>query len=1033
MANSYILLILLFIFSPLPLSAQQKNDTEVNVLGGNTNQDGKVVEENAKKFLADTVEVFGDAPAKVILLRKLFTPPGNYKFRPFRVSEKIRHRIDEALRHRGDPKLKTWEFWVEEPKYVDFWFDPEDAIIFEEAQSVFESKVVTKKVIVDEKEKEIKEEDATHIKVEACFADSKTAAHFPLRCDGNLVSPSGKGGEPIEVHWAAEVTIGIDLDIDSDNTNGTFGGPDRDLEEDRWEAADKNYKGEKLPGKFVPLNDGDADSDQIPGFADFDESGAPDKKKNQFVKVILDISNTSEMIVWGDAKIRFKYSSSDPNEVNPKSLDGNDAKQYYTVGDGMIRIWTKDADKARKKANVDAGGDFIPGKKAQSEDGSSGEDNGYEFPARKLFDSTKDMEKTLYIEGIGKGTTSGIIKVEFSPKGDSTWTPDEVKVTVVGIDADVDSDNTAGNDTPERNEYEDAIEAAENKPELPGKIIPVNDGDFDQDGTVDYKDTEIPGANFTPLILEIPAPLEINKIALKISSTPSGSIKLWTKDAYESRKSGDIVAPGTYSGKNLERIMGGKGKTTTTLWMEGLQQKNCEIKFEVDPDGLKKNKDKNPTEYIHSDTVKVCPVKVDLVPDWNRDGVIDSQDKGKVTAENPWRFWINDDDDASADSEGTGGNDFSENVDENGDGYDFEVNGIRDLLDFFPLFVDIKDALKIFPPSGYIYYLRQADNALKGFDTGMTPLESGRYLTDLDETVKYKSRASLKIKNVRVDYHMNDFYLTEDFLGKIKDEGKGVILLEVVKNTSNPLVLEIVRKSDKKTVLTREFPLRISGVEEMFRHKNLRDVAVGGNHGGAKDRPHPGNSPETMNENKYLVWVHGYNNDGDQARATYSEIFKRLFWSGYKGKFYPVSWNGDPPAILHLAKHYHNATVNAYATADELAAFVNGLKGNVCVVGHSLGNMVVGSAINDHSMKCAKYFAVDAAVALEAYNGSEPKVDSQIAIGDDGATFLSSTSWTAFKDEPYNQLMASEWYRLFPSTDHRSELTWRNRFKNVGA
>jgi len=44
------------------------------------------------------------------------------------------------------------------------------------------------------------------------------------------------------------------------------------------------------------------------------------------------------------------------------------------------------------------------------------------------------MKKTLYIEGIGKGTTSGLIKVEFSPKGDSTWMPDEVKVTVLKVE-----------------------------------------------------------------------------------------------------------------------------------------------------------------------------------------------------------------------------------------------------------------------------------------------------------------------------------------------------------------------------------------------------------------------------------------------------------------------------------------------------------------------------------------------------------------------------------------------------------------------
>jgi hypothetical protein len=54
-------------------------------------------------------------------------------------------------------------------------------------------------------------------------------------------------------------------------------------------------------------------------------------------------------------------------------------------------------------------------------------------------------------------------------------------------------------------------------------------------------------------------------------------------------------------------------------------------------------------------------------------------------------------------------------------------------------------------------------------------------------------------------------------------------------------------------------------------------------------------------------------------------------------------------------------------------------------------------------------------------------------VGDDGVTHLSSTSWTEFKDAPYNKLMSSEWYRLFEATsDNRKDLTWRGRFKNVG-
>jgi pimeloyl-ACP methyl ester carboxylesterase len=408
-----------------------------------------------------------------------------------------------------------------------------------------------------------------------------------------------------------------------------------------------------------------------------------------------------------------------------------------------------------------------------------------------------------------------------------------------------------------------------------------------------------------------------------------------------------------------------------------------------------------------------------MVPDWNRDGRIDEDDSGRATTSTPWRFWINNDDDSDADAEGTGGDDLPGQLDE--DRSDNKVNGIRDLVDFFPLYVDLQDVLNVYPSSEYRYRLKQADSALAVMETDMVPASANEYLRDLMETEKYKESALTLIDG------NNGLVLTDAFLASIQNEGKGVLLLEGRKETERPLALEIVKKSNGMVVISHAMPLFLSNVESMFRHKNLRDVAVGGDHGGADDRPNVTNHPDSMNENSYLVWVHGYNNDGEAARAAFSEVFKRLFWSGYKGKFYPVSWNGDPPALF--VKHYHNAVINAFATADDLATFVNGLQGNVCVAGHSLGNMVVGLAINDHGLRCGKYFAIDAAVALEAYNGGELPKDSMTAIGNDH----DDTPWSNYAGE-YKTLWASEWYRQFDGTpDHRNELSWRDRLVNVGA
>ena len=495
-------------------------------------------------------------------------------------------------------------------------------------------------------------EDGDLITVSGVVADLQTAAQFPMRCDGNLVPPPGKiGGEPVEVHWAALVTSGIDLDIDSNNnsTDGIFGGPDRDLEEDRWESAAKNSEGEDLPGKYIPVNDGDEDNDEIPGYADGFAKFGDDSKTSggHFVKAILDVSNTSEMIEWSRAKIKFKYSSSPPDKVEAKTYGADANSKYYTIKDDaetgcMIRIWTKDADKQRDPKTFDLGGDYIPGKDE-------------ELYADNLFrneQGERTTEKTIYIEGIGQGTTSGLIEVKFSPRDNAPWMPDEVRVTVVHIDTDVDSNNDEGtkllaepNDCPERL-YEDTIEAA-----APGKCIPINDGDFDGDKITDFADFKIAknrqGKNlsFTPLILEIPKPLDMKKLSLKITYTASdpnkitktgdgqtgyiytpalGTLRLWKKNADKSRRTasarlnsnGDWIAPGEYDNKAVQRLFG--DNRSLTLWGEGTYSGRDSITVELDPDGA------GPAKYVHKDTVSVLAGKIDLdVDSDNTDGYND--------------------------------------------------------------------------------------------------------------------------------------------------------------------------------------------------------------------------------------------------------------------------------------------------------------------------------------------------------------------------------------------------------------------------
>jgi hypothetical protein len=180
----------------------------------------------------------------------------------------------------------------------------------------------------------------------------------------------------------------------------------------------------------------------------------------------------------------------------------------------------------------------------------------------------------------------------------------------------------------------------------------------------------------------------------------------------------------------------------------------------------------------------------------------------------------------------------------------------------------------------------------------------------------------------------------------------------------------------------------------------------------------------------------------EHARSTYAEVFKRFFHAGLKGRFYGLSWFGDPPAPLTnmteaAPPHFHQSVVNAFATAEAYKEFVNAIPGRKSLAAHSLGNLVIGSAIQDEGLSdFDKYFAIDTAVALEAYGDSvtveDPCEDGTFDCKN--ASMLKVDDWTDYIAAGQSRLLASEWYKLFAvvdPADNRNKLTWRNRLIGV--
>ena len=117
---------------------------------------------------------------------------------------------------------------------------------------------------------------------------------------------------------------------------------------------------------------------------------------------------------------------------------------------------------------------------------------------------------------------------------------------------------------------------------------------------------------------------------------------------------------------------------------------------------------------------------------------------------------------------------------------------------------------------------------------------------------------------------------------------------------------------------------------------------------------------------------------------------------------------------------YYVNVGHAFATAPHLATAVRRLPGDrKYLAAHSLGNMLVSSAIVDHGLACDRYFMFDAAVALEAYDVA-------------AVTATSRTNMTPFDWRNYpDRVRANHWFELFDPQDARRTLTWRGRFASL--
>lgn len=429
---------------------------------------------------------------------------------------------------------------------------------------------------------------------------------------------------------------------------------------------------------------------------------------------------------------------------------------------------------------------------------------------------------------------------------------------------------------------------------------------------------------------------------------------------------------------------------------------------------------------------------IPILPDYNRDGIIDDSDRDQVDKDNPFRWWINDDDDEGEIRD----KDWYNDIPRGGrqvDFANFHIDGIRDLVDFFPLFLDIQPLIEALPPEkGYTYSLKHEG---KAFAFAELPFHDpmGDPNHDGPGSILRNTSVARAHQNLEVALmNSSGAKLSSQMLECIRTENRGILLVEALFATDQPITLK-VEDENGDLVAEVEFPVQTSDVENMFRMLNLSDAT-----GAAITEPsrmgEPPNWPDTSTNSNALCLIHGFEsnlgNSGNQkdARGFHSELFKRFHQFGSNAKYVGITWNGtgantNAPEILN---DYHAAAVSAFRTSAELARIHELLPdSNIQIVAHSLGNLVTSNAIAHEGFNPSHYYMMNAAVPIEAFDAAQTNGIGKQA--EEMAKWMTHDFWKPYYDRGLHKLFASEWHTLFEVGDARSDLTWKSRFEHVNS
>jgi hypothetical protein len=450
---------------------------------------------------------------------------------------------------------------------------------------------------------------------------------------------------------------------------------------------------------------------------------------------------------------------------------------------------------------------------------------------------------------------------------------------------------------------------------------------------------------------------------------------------------------------------------------ENEEETGLEIVDTIEWDGMN---DESPVEEIDPDSLKPGEdgryqlLKMDMAVDADRSGTefdpgIQFGGTDQTSEDEPYYFWVNNDNDSGSDDEAedlepTSGHDY----------LDGQIDSARDLEDFSRLWINvdgIADQLK----DGSLRLglewknVSEGDPAIRLYDA--VEVDGGmKYLFDENVANQQKSTAppspyaAIAMEESAADGRI---FFPEDFWDDLPADGIVHFLFEATSPGKGELVFSLQANT---AGLPQDIDMSMSGVwfdlkdiKKMYQHFT---VATPDNSFMGEEEINPAlvateingvgeaELDEMLLEDHYILFVHGWRMKAWERRGFAETAFKRLYWQGYKGRFGMFSWPTEwIPRLWWLAdtpdisepRNFSKSERKGMLSANGLRGVLTTLSGQyssskVHMFGHSLGNVVCSEALrleyesNGAGDLINSYIACQSATAAHWYDGVGPEL-----------------------------------------------------------